>query len=112
MFIASVLGRSSVEGVVKDCKNLTISSAFPLGGEMIHIECLLSGWYSKSYVGQVWLASAWPEISRQIIISASRMLRWNFWARREFVTGCWKIYGWNLRSDMVQKLNTCVPVNG
>jgi hypothetical protein len=31
---------------------------------------------------QGWLASVWPEISRQIIFSASRVLRWNFLAMK------------------------------
>ena len=39
---------------------LTISSVFPLGGEMVQIGSSLSGLEVKWHVGQVWLASAWP----------------------------------------------------
>lgn len=37
-----------------------------------------------------------------------RMLDGSFDGRK-LLTGCWIIYGWNLRSDMVQKLKTGVP---
>jgi len=53
-----------------------------------------------------------PRNHQADLISASRVLRWNFLVRREFVTDSWIIYGWNLRSDMVQRLNIGVPVNG